>query len=143
MRVAITSLIILSVIAVSNAQTFEHAYGTNYEIASQVIPAIDGGYIMAGATTFPGGPAGATSDILIVKTDSAGNLQWSETIKSGFDDEAISIQPYKDSTYIVCGNSYDNTIGKLNVFRLRLSVSGAVLEQKLYKAFDAERVSGI
>jgi hypothetical protein len=123
-----------------HAQNFIRTYGANDEAGSKVIPAIDGGYIMAGSTKF-NGPPGAISDILIVKTDSNGVMQWSERIQSQLDDEAYWIIADTDSTYLLCGNSFDNTNGKLDVFVIKMDLTGNVLSQKLYHSYEAERVA--
>jgi hypothetical protein len=123
------------------AQTFEKTYGANDETYSKVIPAIDGGYIMVGSTMFSGAPVGLTSDILIVKTDSNGVTQWSERLQSQLDDEAYWIIADTDSTYMICGNAYDNLNGKLDVSVIRIGLTGNIISQKLYHSYEAERMA--
>jgi hypothetical protein len=137
-------LIILVLIGqMVSAQNFFRTYGLNYEAYPKTIRAIDGGFIIAGSSMLPGAPNGNASDILIIKTDTNGVMQWSERLQSALDDEAYWIEADDDSTYLVCGNSYDNNIGKLNIFVIRMGLTGNIISQKIYKNFDAERAASI
>src|SRR5689334_7511833 len=100
-------IILLFSITQINAQNFIRTYGTNEETYAKAIPALDGGYIIAGSTRFGGATNGSISDILIVKTDSNGMMQWSQRFQSQLDDEAYWIIADTDSTYMLCGNAYD------------------------------------
>ncbi len=71
----------------------------------------DGGYILAGASNSPiSGDKTETSngpdnDYWIVKTDSAGNIQWQNTINAIGPDELTFIQQTSDGGYILGGYS--------------------------------------
>ncbi len=58
----------------------------------------DGGYILAGYTT-----AGENSDILLIKTDSNGNMQWERRYGGIRPAKAYSIQQTSDGGFIVVG----------------------------------------
>jgi hypothetical protein len=60
----------------------------------------DGGYIVAGWTSYPGG---FDSDILLIKTDANGDVQWAKTYGGIGWDEAHSVQQTSDGGYIVAG----------------------------------------
>ncbi|MBK9402341.1 MAG: T9SS type A sorting domain-containing protein [Bacteroidetes bacterium] len=77
---------------------------------------IDGGYILGGSSDSNisgyktenclGGP-----DYWIVKVNSAGNLQWQNTIGGSTTDQLFSIQQTSDRGYILGGHSYSNISG--------------------------------
>ncbi len=122
------------------AQNFEHAYGSMYEDNAQaIIPAFDGGYLMAGYTLNSASSPGNSYDILVVKTDFNGNIIWSKTIGSTVDDQAFWIEATADSAYLICGTMSDNTGGLYDDFIIRLDTSGTILSQKIYSVNHKER----
>src|SRR5689334_20132398 len=87
--------LIISSLQTARSQNFEQAYGSIYdEEATHIIPAYDGGYLMTGSTFNSASSPGTSYDIMLVKTDAAGNLLWSKTIGSALDDESTWIEPY-------------------------------------------------
>ncbi len=63
----------------------------------------DGGCIITGKT-YSFGNGGA--DVYIIKVDSIGNLEWSTTYGSNYDEIGFCIQQTQDSGFIVCGTAY-------------------------------------
>jgi len=59
----------------------------------------DGGYIVAGYTW----SFGAGGDILLIKTDANGNVQWAKTYGGTGNDVAYSVQQTSDGGYILAG----------------------------------------
>ena len=83
-----------------NAQ-WTHAYGgAVHEEGQSLVQAVDGGYALAGWTNSYG--AGA-DDMWLVKTDSAGNLQWSKTYGETWYDEAYALVRTTDGGYALAG----------------------------------------
>ena len=74
--------------------------GTNADYGRSVLETNDGGYIIAGDTYSYGG---GNCDAWLVKTDSAGNELWNETIGGLSDDRCVSIQQTSDGGYIISG----------------------------------------
>jgi len=74
--------------------------GADRDRGNSVIRAEQGDFIAAGYTLSAG--AGG-QDIYVVKTDSAGNLKWSQTYGSGFNDEGFSIIRTNDQGYLIAG----------------------------------------
>ena len=60
----------------------------------------DGGYIIAGLTNSTGA---GLRDVLLLKTNSTGVLQWSKTYGGAADDEARSVEETADGGFIVSG----------------------------------------
>ncbi|MBL0182071.1 MAG: hypothetical protein IPP96_07170 [Chitinophagaceae bacterium] len=75
--------------------------GNGNEIASDIQPTADGGFIMAGySTSSANGDVYATNhglkDYWIPKTDGSGDIEWSRLLGGNDDDEAFSVQPTSD-----------------------------------------------
>jgi TolB-like protein len=94
--------------------------GTSNDIVlvSSVQQTSDGGYIVAGLTwSF----SASWPDILLIKTDANGNVQWAKTYGGTGDDWAYSVQQTSDGGYIVAGwtgiwPNYDILLIKTDAF---------------------------
>lgn len=80
--------------------------GTDWDEARAVLQTSDGGYILAGWTTYS--YDAGSREAWLVKTDSNGNKQWDKTLGGRNWDGAYSIQQTTDGGYIIAGetNSY-------------------------------------
>ncbi len=83
-------------------QTFGSVYG-NYGYSVQ--QTLDGGYIIAGATSYHNG----SSDVYLVKADSSGTESWSRTYSESFGDAGWSVQQTDDGGYIIAGETDPGT----------------------------------
>ena len=79
---------------------------------------IDGGYIITGAT------GGWAPDVLLIKTDSSGSEQWSQTYGGTDDDRGKSVQQTTDGGYIVCGFTYSFGNGETDVYLIKTDANG-------------------
>ncbi len=100
-------LIILSFLCkLSFAQTsiqWAKLVGTsNFDMINSVQQTTDEGYIAAGTMYSQGGPS---TNSLVLKYDSVGNVQWQWPLVWGDDSEAFSVQQTFDGGYIVSNNS--------------------------------------
>ncbi len=78
---------------------WNHTYkGTETSHAESVVQTSDGGYALAGDTNFT--PGGASSHVWLIKTDSAGNIQWNKTLGGG---QANSLVQTSDGGYALGG----------------------------------------
>lgn len=91
--------------------------GTNQDEGYSVHQTHEGGYIIGGITSSSG--AGAT-DFYLIKTDSAGNLQWNKTFGGTQMDIAYSIQETAHQGYIVTGYTSSYGEGGNDVYLIRL-----------------------
>jgi hypothetical protein len=83
---------------------WERTYGgAGYEFASSFQQTSDGGYALAGFTDSFG--AGG-DDFWLVKTDSAGIMQWNQTYGGTRDDYAYSVVQANDGGYAIAGCTY-------------------------------------
>lgn len=78
--------------------------GSGDDYGTSVRSTADGGYIIAGFTGTPTGTPGVvTTDVLLIKTDAAGNLLWEKTFGGIGNDTAAGVRSTADGGYIVVG----------------------------------------
>jgi hypothetical protein len=104
------------------AKTYE---GTYYDWAYSVQQTSDGGYIVAGGTSFWG------DYVFLIKTDANGNIIWSKTYIGTDDIWAHSVQQASDGGYIVAGN-----IGYYDIFLIKTDANGNIQWAKTYGGTD-------
>lgn len=63
----------------------------------------DGGFILAGTTTFPATPSGWQRDIYIVRTDSVGDTLWTRRFPEPDDQTASSVSETSDKGFVIGG----------------------------------------
>jgi len=105
-------------------------YGiAHYDWAFSVQQTSDGGYIVAG---YPESSGANTRDVVLVKTDANGNVQWAK-IYGGTDwDEARSVQQTSDGGYIVAGYTRSFGAGGGDLFLIKTDANGNVQWAKTY-----------
>jgi len=140
-RGLILALLSVSLVALfteyAHAQVrFVRAYGRpGFNEARSVQRTSDGGYIVAGRTSYFGGGSG---DILLIKTDANGNLQWAKTYGGTDDDYAYSVQQTSDGGYIVAGGTLSFGAGVADIFLIKTDAFGNVQWAKTYGGMNAD-----
>ena len=76
---------------------------------------------MAGATKSFG--AGVV-DVYLVKTDSNGNLQWSNAFGGASSDAAYSVQQASDGGYLIAGYTDSFGAGDVDVYLIKTDLNG-------------------
>jgi uncharacterized delta-60 repeat protein len=113
--------------------------GTSYDIAQNIQPTPDSGYIVAGYTNSTNGDVIGNHggyDAWVVKLSSTGSVQWQKALGGTADDQARSIQLTLDGSYIVAGftasTSGDVTgnHGDWDAWVVKLSSTGSLQWQK-------------
>ncbi|MEF3254199.1 MAG: hypothetical protein K6348_01330, partial [Deferribacterales bacterium] len=89
----------------------------------------DGGYIIVGTTSSFGA---GDYDILIVKIDSNGKLEWAKTYGGSNYERAYSIQPTTDNGYVVAGYTKSFGAGDYDALVIKLNSEGNVSWAKTY-----------
>lgn len=135
----ITPLAFLTLIlnAAYSQITFEKIYGGDLiDRAYSVEQSMDGGYITAGTSQLNNYEF---ADIMIVKFDQFGNIQWSKEIDRRYIDIADKIIRTNDGNYVIsglCGESIYDRSG----FLIKLNQYGDTMWCKEYEYFDWNKV---
>lgn len=94
------------------------------------------GYVIAGWTYSYGN---GNRDVYIVKTDTAGNVQWEKTYGGTDYDLANSIKRTEDGGYIVIGTTHSFGAGSNDFYLLKLSANGDTLWTRTYGDWPLDR----
>lgn len=100
--------------------------GTWQALGFAVSQTLDGGYIIAGATTEDNYFWG-DEDVYLVKMDSNGNKQWEKTYGGLMHDWATSVQQTSDGGYILVGetNSFTNSLSSnMDIYLVKTDSEG-------------------
>jgi hypothetical protein len=114
---------------------FQKTYGGNsQELAYAVIQCNDGGYLSAGSSNSHG-----TEDVYLIKTDSAGNPQWSRTYGSTGAERATSVIQTNDGGYTITGYTNSSGTGNNDILLMHIDGSGLLLWTKYFGGADDDR----
>lgn len=103
--------------------------GTEIDWANDFKITHDKGYIITGYTN---ALFGNGYDVLLVKTDSMGVVQWSKVYGGTDWDMGNSVIEDKDHNYLVAGESYSNSFGDADVYIIKTDSIGDTLWTKHY-----------
>jgi hypothetical protein len=95
-----------------------------------IIQSSDGGYAVTGYAITPDGPL--KWDVLLVKIDAFGNLQWEKTYGGLYDDFGYSVIESSDGGFVIAGwaNSLNNVGG--DVYLIKTDAAGNMLWNRTY-----------
>ena len=92
---------------------------SDYEYARSVIVTSDGGFALVGRSD-----AGSDAGILLIKTDAAGNEEWSNIYGGAAEDEAWGIAETADHQLVIAGVSSSFGNGSQDVYLAQVSLDG-------------------
>lgn len=118
---------------------FARAYGKSFwDGAYSVIQTSDGGYAFAGYTESPSADG---YDVLVVKLNSSGLVQWAKAYGGIQDDIPCSLIQTTDGGYAVAGTSWSFGSGPSDpdFFLFKLSSNGSLQWAKAYHYSDRDR----
>jgi hypothetical protein len=96
--------------------------GANDDIGWSVAQTYDGGYIIAGETySFGAGQ----NDVYLIKTNAAGDTQWTRTYGSSLFDAGYSVRQTLDSGFVVAGYTYGSNM--FDMYLVKTNSSGDTL----------------
>ncbi|MFZ8835330.1 MAG: hypothetical protein ACO2O5_14235, partial [Candidatus Caldipriscus sp.] len=112
-----------------NVQWAKTYGGSNRYRAFSVQQTSDGGYIVGSWIS----PASSTvDDILLIKTNASGNLQWAKTYGGTGDDQVNSVRQTSDGGYIVAGGTESFGAGDWDALLIKTNASGNLQWAKTY-----------
>ena len=115
--------------AAGNMQWNQTYGGTEVDTAYSLVATSDGGYALAGHTrSFGAGNA----DFWLVKTDTFGNMLWSQTYGGEFSEEASSLVATADGGYAIAG--YAQLTGSTDFWLVKTDALGNVEWNQTYGA---------
>lgn len=94
--------------------------GQDDDRAYQVQQTSDGGYIVVGFK----GPQYGQEDVLLVKTDGNGTMEWNRTFGGRYQDIGYSVQQTSDGGYIVVGSTYNHSVGSIDLWMIKTDENG-------------------
>lgn len=112
-------------------QVWDQIYGDiKFDAGRSVLQTTDGGFMIAGETV----PSGsATSKAYLIKTDPAGNMQWSQTYgPSSQNTMARSVKQTPDGGFIVAGDQNTAVGLDKNGYLLKVDALGGAQWEKTY-----------
>ncbi len=109
--------------------------GDSSDIGSSVQQTTDGGYIIAGNTNSYGQGQG---DYWLVKTDSIGNLEWSQTYGGSSYEDCQAAQETSDGGYVVVGATRSFSAGGTDFYVVKTDSIGEPIWSRSYGGQHAE-----
>ena len=103
--------------------------GSGDEYAYSVVQTSDGGYALAGFTDSSGA---GSFDFYLVKTDSAGNQNWTQTYGGVGDDKAYSVIQTADSGYALAGYTTSSSVDVINSWLVKTNSTGNEQWSQIY-----------
>ncbi len=93
--------------------------GAHYDWGKSIQQTRDGGYIIAGGTC---SHSGNFPDVLLIKTDDAGNQDWERVFGGNEYDQGFSVQQTEDGGYVAAG--YNRSSGAGGIWLLKTDAYG-------------------
>jgi hypothetical protein len=118
-----------------NVQWSKTYGGTGADIAYFVIQTSDGGYALAGNTKSFGA---GQEDFWLVKTDSAGSVQWNKTYGGAQRDWANSMVRADDGGYALAGWTYSLGAGDADFWMVKTDANGNIQWNETYGGTGAD-----
>lgn len=111
-------------------QIYGKVFGGSREESIVFTPTDDGGFIGTGHSNSYGANED-DDDMLILKIDSSGNIQWSKVFHHGLEDKAPELLKISDG-YMLCSSVANTTSGGTDILVAKLNSSGTPQWVKLY-----------
>jgi len=112
-----------------NVQWYKTYSGTGQDIGIGVMEMPNGDFVSCGSTTING--AGGM-DVLVIRTDSAGNLIWSKTYGGTSNERGFSVQLTSAGNILVYGNTESFGAGLTDEYLLQLDPQGNLMWSETY-----------
>jgi hypothetical protein len=118
-----------------------HTYGgTNDDVGNAVQWTSDGGYIVAGSTSSFGAGSG---DVYLIKTNAAGDTQWTRTFGGTRDDIGSSVRQTSDGGYVVAGATLSFGAGNYDVYLVKTDAAGGTPWTRTYGGSNDDKGTSV
>lgn len=125
----------------SGAHLWSRYYGgTEIEEIRAVTTAADSGIIMVGHTN---GWGNGGYDILMIKTDTAGNQLWDRTFGGPSWEFGMDVELLPDGGFLICGSTYSFGNGNSDIYLVRTDANGDTLWTKTVGSSGIEQGNSI
>ena len=114
--------------------------GMNDDEGKSVRQTSDMGYIICGGTFSSGA---GYEDVLVIKTDAAGNLSWQRTFGGVGGESGSAIRQTPDGGYVAIGSTGSFGDGYSSVYVIRMDQSGSLVWSSTYGGLKADYGSSI
>ena len=114
---------------VGNELWYRNYGGSEADRGFYVQQTMDGGYILAGLTQTYGS---GLEDFYIIKTDSAGNVEWTQVVGGNQSDVALWVEQTTGGNYIVAGYTYSYGAGGSDAYLMKISSVGDTMWTRTY-----------
>lgn len=135
----INNVLLLKINASGNLEWRKKFDNTISEIGYSIINTTDGGYAIAGITDF----GSSNSDVLLIKTDAEGNLEWRKTFGTIRRDGAYSIIETSDGGLAIGGYIMDIPTDHFDAYLLKTDNLGNQEWSQTYGGSFPERIFSI
>jgi hypothetical protein len=109
--------------------------GANEDYAFSARQAVDSGFIICGTTySFGAGQ----SDVYLIKTNAAGDTQWTRTYGGAEHEHGHSVSQTADSGYVICGTTYSYGAGGADIWLIRTNANGDTLWTRTFGGDTAD-----
>ena len=106
----------------SGDSIWSRTYGdTGHDACHSVKQTSDGGYILAGYRSEPGS---ADDDFLLIKTDDAGNMMWSQVYGGNSYDYCMSVIECSQGGYVLAGHTMSYSVGNFDYWLIKTDAFG-------------------
>lgn len=133
----IHSLFLVKLFNNGNIEWSKAIGGGSEEHARIVLQTIDNGYILLGHTKSWGA---GNWDIMVVKTNNIGSLQWAKTYGGSGEDYLGNIIKTNDGGYAICGSTTSYGVGPRDLFIIKITDFGNLLWAKTYGGSESESI---
>jgi hypothetical protein len=129
--------------ATGNAQTiFSRTYGApgTFNEGASAASTNEKGFMLAGST---GGFGSINGDVLLIKTDSAGNQLWAKTYGTVYTEKAVELIKLSDGNYLIGSITNNAETGDYQVGLLKIDPDGNEINSQIIGTSSWDLIKGL